>query len=234
MKLLDFLKNKEWARYILVLVAGIAIGAIFYPTKNIEETIEQKYEHILERTRAEYENRISDLKDVHQTEIRDYSKKNEALQSRFSLLVNENNTLKSKQKTSFYKLVKPDGTVEVKKYTESEIDESNRKVTAIQLEYSKKIQEIESKWEKIHLERVSKINESYKMVSADYERKIQELEKKTVISTNPKKYGIAAGYLTSNSYYMSGEADVFGPVYLQVHGQTGQDNALGAAIGLRF
>ena len=38
------LLEKQWVRYILVLIAGIAIGAIFYPTKHIEEELFQKFE----------------------------------------------------------------------------------------------------------------------------------------------------------------------------------------------
>lgn len=223
-----------WARYIAILVAGIAIGAVFYPSKNMEETVKQKYEQEIISLKSESATRLSDLQVTYTSEVQKLTEKNAETERKLLVSATEIKDLKSKQKTSYYKLVKPDGTVEIKKFTESEVNESSKTVIAIQQEYKQKVQEIETKWERIHLERVSKINETYNLASANYQKTINELEKKTKIEINPKKYGIAVGYLTSQSYYMSAEADVFGPVYVQAHGQTGLDNALGGAIGIRF
>lgn len=234
MKILSFLKNNMWARYIAILVAGIAIGAVFYPSKNMEETVKQKYEQEIISLKSESATRLSDLQVTYTSEVQKLTEKNAETERKLLVSATEIKDLKSKQKTSYYKLVKPDGTVEIKKFTESEVNESSKTVIAIQQEYKQKVQEIETKWERIHLERVSKINETYNLASANYQKTINELEKKTKIEINPKKYGIAVGYLTSQSYYMSAEADVFGPVYVQAHGQTGLDNALGGAIGIRF
>ena len=38
------LANSPVLRYVLIFVAGLAIGAVFYPTKKVEEKLSQKYE----------------------------------------------------------------------------------------------------------------------------------------------------------------------------------------------
>jgi uncharacterized membrane-anchored protein YhcB (DUF1043 family) len=229
-------------RNVLCLVVGVAIGAVFYPSKNIEEKYERQYKQKLEeemRTQSEINSKqISQLKEEFAKTSSELKKEKREAESKVTQLSETVKNLQSKQKTAYYKLIKPDGTIEIKKFSESEVNESTRVVTQIQQEFKEKVESIEQKWETVHKKRVQDLTVEYRSKEQTYQKKISELEeqvkysKKTEI--NPKKYGISGGYMSGDTYYVSGEADVFGPVYLEVQGQTGKNNAIGAGIGLRF
>jgi hypothetical protein len=145
------LLSKEWVRLVGMLLLGVTIGAIFYPTKRIEEKITQKYEQ-----------EIASLKEVHQKEVdsvqeefvkvaSEYHSYHDEMEKKVSSLTVEVRTLQSKQKTAYYKIVKPDGTIEIKKFTESEVNESSKVITQVQEEFKRKVDSIESKWQSMKL-----------------------------------------------------------------------------------
>jgi uncharacterized membrane-anchored protein YhcB (DUF1043 family) len=59
MEKIKALIQNEWTRGILVLLLGVTIGVLFYPTKRVEEKLTQKYEQ-----------QISALKQEHQLETK--------------------------------------------------------------------------------------------------------------------------------------------------------------------
>lgn len=230
------LLSKEWVRLVGVLLIGITIGALFYPTKKIEEKITQKYEQ-----------EISSLKEVHSKELQESTEKYAATlkenkelhiqsEQKISSLTTELKNLQSKQKTSYYKLIKPDGTIEIKKFSESEVTESSKVVTQIQQEFKTKIDSIESRYAAIHKERIEKIQKDYDSKESEYKKTIAELTKSKTVSVNEKKFGIEAGMTNDKDYYGHATADLWGPVFIGIHGELGKNNnnKLGAGIGLRF
>lgn len=230
----EFIKSNSWVQFLLVLVAGIAIGAIFYPTKHIEERERQKHEletKILNETHAKELSQVRDTLDKVNQQSNEYRKEAEV---RISKLTAENSTLKSKVKTAYYKVVRPDGTIEIKKFTESEVDESRQVITSIQQEFKEKIASIENRWETIHRERVTAITKEFNSKEENYKRQIDELERRKVVDVNKKSFGIEAGLMTNASYYGHASYDVFGPVFIGGHAQFGSQSGLGAGIGLRF
>lgn len=235
----EFIKNNQWAQFLLVLLVGIAIGAIFYPTKHIEERERQKHE---EETKVLKETHAKELSQVHDTldkSVQQASEYRKEAELKISKLTTENTTLKSKQKVAFYKVVRPDGTIEIKKFTETEVDESKQVVTSIQKEFSEKIASIETKWETIHKERVANLTKEFNSKEEEYKHKIDELEKSKVVDINKKSFGLEVGALTSGSGYGHVTYDVFGPFFLGLHAQfglipTAPGAAGGAGIGLRF
>lgn len=234
--MISLLQN-QWVRYVLILLVGITIGVVFYPTKRIEEKITQKYEQ-----------EIQDVKEVHQKVITDLNEKYAAVlienkelhvqsEAKISKLTSEIKSLQSKQKTAYYKLIKPDGTIEIKKFTESEVNESSKVVIQIQEEFKTKIDQIETKWESIHKERVAKIQKEYASKESAYRKTIEELSKSKTVSINEKKFGLELGMMSNKNYYGHATADVWGPFFLGVQGEYGaqnNDNKLGLGIGLRF
>lgn len=234
MNIADLL-SKEWVRLVGVLLIGITIGVIFYPSKRIEE-----------KSTSKYEQEIATLKEVHSKELKEVNEKlstvniekkelHEQTEKKISSLTTEIKNLQSKQKTSYYKIVKPDGTIEIKKFSESETTESSSVITQIQQEFKTKIDQIDTKYATIHKERVEKIQKDYQAKEQEYQKTIAELTKSKVTTTNEKRFGIEGGMMQDKSYYGHATADLWGPVFLGIHGEINKDDSkLGAGIGLRF
>lgn len=234
--MIDFkaLMERQSVRYVLCLVIGITVGALFYPTKKIEEKVSEKYEK-----------QISELRQTSATEKASLQERLDQVKSEFSSYQKETNikltknteeitSLKKKQKTSYYKIVKPDGTVEIRRFSESEVDESSKVIKQIQEEFTTKLSAVEQKWEQKHKDRVEQLEKTYKEKQASYEKTIQELEKTKVVSINEKKFSLDVGLLTNKDYYGHATMDLWGPLIIGVHGQLGTNNAFGGGLGIRF
>jgi hypothetical protein len=210
------------------------LGQFFTPTKHIEERERQKHEleiKTLNETHAKELSQVRDTLDKVTQQSNEYRKETEF---KLTKLTTENITLKSKVKTAYYKVVRPDGTIEIKKFTESEVDESKQVVTAIQQEFKEKIASIEVKWETVHKERVAAITKEFNSKEESYKHQIDELERTKVVDINKKSFGAEAGVMTNLSYYGHVSYDVFGPIFLGLHAQFGNTTGAGAGLGLRF
>ena len=221
-------------RYVLVLLVGATIGAIFYPTKRIEEKLTKKFEEDITKLKEVHSVELKTVNDKLDTVTAQYSSYKKDSESKITTLTVQVKDLTSKQKTAYYKIIRPDGTIEIKKFTESEVTESTKVITQIQEEYKTKIEQIETKWEKIHKERVTTISKEFSQKEKEMQHRIEELEQSKVVDINPKRFGVEAGILTSKDYYGHVTVDVWGPIMLGVHGQMGNNKALGAGVGLRF
>lgn len=231
------LLSKEWFRLVGVLLIGITIGAIFYPTKHIEEKVSSKYEQEIAILKEVHSKESRELHDKYEASLKENKELHIQSEKKVAKLKEEVKTLQSKQKTAYYKLIKPDGTIEIKKFTESEVNESSKVVTSIQEEFKTKIDSIETKWATIHQERVANLKREFDSKESDYKKTIASLEKSKTVSVNEKSFGIEAGYLANKNYYGHATMDLWGPVFVGVHGEIGQNgdgNQLGAGLGLRF
>ena len=230
------LLSKEWVRLVGVLLIGITIGALFYPTKKVEEKITQKYEQEISNLKEVHAKESQDLVEKYAASLKENKELHVQTEQKISSLTSELKNLQSKQKTSYYKLIKPDGTIEIKKFSESEVNESSKVVTSIQQEFKTKIDQIESRYATIHKERVEKLQKDYDSKESEYKKTIAELTKSKTVSVNEKRFGLEAGMMSNKNYYGHATADLWGPVFIGVHGELGtnNDNKLGAGIGLRF
>lgn len=236
MILKDLLSN-EWVRLAGVFLVGVTIGVVFYPTKRIEEKLTQKHQEEITKLKEQHQaestssyERLSKLI-VEQTELRKESER------KVIKLTDEVRTLKSKSKVSTYKLIKPDGTIEERTFSESEVDESNHVVTQIQEEFKTKIEQIESKYANIHSERVLAIKKEFDSKESEYKKTIDELSKSRTVSVNEKRFALEAGITTEKNYYGHATMDVWGPTFLGVHGEmdpNNNKNQLGVGLGFRF
>lgn len=230
------LLTKEWVRLVGMLLLGVTVGAVFYPTKRIEEKVTKKFE-----------SEIASLKEVHSKEMQQTTEKYEASlkeakelhiesERKVSKLTTENRNLQARVKTSYYKLIKPDGTIEIKRFTDSEVTESTRVVTQIQEEFKVKIDAIETKWSDIHKERITAVLKQFDSKEQEYKRQISELQSSRTVSVNEKRFGLEAGIMSDKDYYGHATADLWGPIFVGVHGELGKnnENKLGAGIGLHF
>lgn len=239
-KAVQYIKDNAWARYVLLFVAGAAIGAIFYPSKTI--TKEVKVEDITRITQLQKEltNTTKQYEEKLRQEQTESRKRETTLTKKITSLSTEVRVLKSKVKTSYYKLVKPDGTIEERKFTESEVDESTKVVKSIREEFTKKITEIENRWLSIHRDRVTKIEIAHMKEIDTYKERIKKLEEYEHIEINKRSTQFEVGFLSNKNYYLHITRDLFGPVFIGVHTQSNfgllanPEFAIGGGIGLRF
>ena len=230
------LLKKRSVQIGIAVVVGVAIGAVFYPTKHIEERVKEEYREIVKTERTEKEvlrkqltEQIDELKEERTTRTIKTSE-------RITKLTYRVKELQSKKKETFYKLIKPDGTIEIRSYKESEVNESTRVITSIRKEFDQKITEIEERWKRVHTKRIKKLKKEFTSKENVYEDRIAKLEKEKITDINPKKYGLEVGYLSNKQYYFHANVDVFGPVFVGVHTQSDliSNFAVGAGIGLRL
>lgn len=229
---------KEWVRLVAMLLLGITIGAIFYPTKRIEEKLTVKHQEEMTALKEQHSKETKDLTEKYDSAVAETKSLKVESERKISKLTDEVKTLKTKQKSSTYKLIKPDGTIEERTFSESEVDESSHVVTQIQEEFKTKIESIENRYAIIHAERVTAIKKEFDSKEASYKKTIDELTKSKTVSVNEKRFGLEAGILTDKNYYGHATMDLWGPVFIGVHGELSQDklngNKMGAGIGLRF
>ncbi len=228
------LMQKEWVRYVGMLLVGITIGAIFYPTKRIEEKVSQKYQAEIASIKETHAKEMSETQDKFTKTLQEQKEVHRQSEMKISQLTTEVKSLQSKQKTSYYKIVRPDGTIEVKKFTESEVNESSQVVTQIQQEFKTKVDEIETKWLTIHKEQVTKLKKEFDSKEEQYKKEISEYKSSKVTEVNQKRFGLEAGITSDKNYYGHFTADLWGPIFVGAHGEMGQNKNLGVGAGLRF
>ena len=230
----DALKNKK-LQFLFVFVIGIILGFGAFPYKKIEEKTIQKYTTEINKIKQENSKKNSELEEqlnIKKQELSEYKKESNL---KLDKAKEEIRNLKSKQKTSYYKIVRPDGTIEIKKYTELDVDESTKVIEQIKEEFDTKLTEIEQKWEQTHEERVSKLQEEFTAKEYEYIKEIKRLEKSKVTIFSDSRVMIDAGMLTTQQYYGHIATNLWGPIVLGFHSQIGSnDSAFGIGIGLRF
>lgn len=235
--MLKLLLEKQWVRYVLTLVAGVAIGAIFYPTKHVEEKVAYKYEEEIKTLKETHAQEQKSLKEELTKSSSEFSFYKSESEKKVEKLTTEIRNLQSKQKTSYYKLIKPDGTIEVKKFSESEVNESSKTVTSIQEEFKTKIESIEQKWESIHKTRLEEVKKQFTEKEETYKKQIEELQKSKVTTVNEKRFGAEAGMNSEKQGYIHGTGTLFGPVFMGVHGASDKEfnnKSIGLGLGINF
>lgn len=230
--------SKEWVRLVGVLLIGITIGALFYPTKRIEEKLHKVHQEEMASLKEVHSRETKELTEKYDSAVAESKSVKAESERKISQLTEEVRTLRQRTSTQTYKLVKPDGTIEERTFTESEIDQSSRVVTQIQEEFKQKVESIENRYAVIHAERVTALKREFDSKESEYKKTIDELTKSRTVTVNEKRFGIEAGILTDKNYYGHATMDLWGPIFLGVHGELSSEklngNKMGAGIGMRF
>lgn len=229
------LKNRT-VQFILTLVAGVAIGALFYPTKNIEEKVKKEYEQKIERVSEEKEQLRKNLSEKVDELEKEKTELRIETSQKITKLTYQIRELESSKKETFYKIIKPDGTIEEKRYTESEVSETSQVITKVREEFDQKVSQIAERWKTVHKRRVEQLKKDFESKESEYKSTIAKLESEKRVEINPKKYGVELGITSDNNYYGHVNVDVFGPLFLGLHTQSNflNDHSVGAGIGIRF
>lgn len=215
------LKNK-WVQLLLVFVLGLAVGAIFYPSK--EEEYKKKVSETSKRNTSlhkQLEERaeiISELSSRLEEQESTFLSFREESSAKIDTLRTENRQLRSSARRQTFKIVKPDGTIIEKELEESSSEEITSVVTEVREEFDRKVESIESKWKSIHKSRVEKLKEEYekKLKEKKVETKVVEktVEKEKIVKVNERKLRTDLGYSSDNRFYLHATYPLFGPVFL--------------------
>ena len=236
MKIVRRLLKNKLVQFALVFLVGAAIGALFYPTKHIEERISARYEQFYQ---GQIETAQTELKQERES-VHQLTSKNTQLMiessQKISELKHQIKDLESHQKESYFKIVKPDGTIVVRKFKESDTSESSKIIENVKEEYSQHVSKLSELLTQSYKDRISSMETDFNQRESQYQKTIDELRSERVVDINPKKYGVEVGYLTNKSYYGHVNIDVFGPVFIGLHTQSDflTEFAVGGGVGLRF
>ena len=233
-KVKEVLKN-GYVQLALTFVAGLVIGALFYPSRTIVKEVKiedttriEKLQHEKDSMELNHKEQINAMQEAMRNTQHEYTQQIDKLTSQIR-------TLKSKSKTSYYKIVKPDGTVEIRKETSNDTEESEQLAQTYKQQYEEKLKEVETKWQTISEQKVEQVKQVYeeKIKSLEIEHHDEDRYSKEEI--NKRSTGFEVGYLSSKNYCLHVDRDVFGPVYFGVHGEMGPaGSAAGAGFGMRW
>ena len=201
---LDLLKN-DYVRGVLILLLGVTIGALFYPTKKVEEKVSQKYEQQISQIKSEFQT----YKSVSEEKI--------------TSLTSQVTELNTHQKIVYVKVVKPDGTVEIHKTTEKDTQESDSKSSQVTQDKITQIQSEFASKEKTYQETIATLEKS-KTTSVNEKRFGIE-----VGMMSDKDYYAHATMGLWGPLFIG----LQGEVKLQ-NGAEPADNRIGAGIGINF
>lgn len=235
-KVLQVIRSDGFGKVVLLCV-GVAIGAIFYPSKEIEEKERQRYEERIEKEvqysrdlTKKYEERITETQGA-------YFKMEKELNAKIQKQTTEISKLKMRMSERTFKLVKPDGTIEERTFKESELSQDTQIVTTIREEYVTKVKQTEERYKKVYSERLQEIKEKVAQKLKQKDERIAELERSKKVKVNPGKTRIGVGMTNEKDYYGIVERDIFGPVF--IHGlfevnPENKDQKGGLGIGIKF
>lgn len=232
----DLWKN-IWIRYVVILLIGMGIGAVFYPSKSTVSEDIYKYKEEISRLEQEKVNIQKEYVDLFNRSEKENKEYRERATHQIISLRAENYKLKSKVKESKFKLVKPDGTIEERWFKESETDVVSSVVTKIRSEFDQKIVSIENKWKKVHEQRTQKIRSDYEKKIAEFKSKESSTISKKKVDTNKRSFGLSLGITSEKDYFSSATYDIYGPFFLDLHlgsDRQFQDKEVGIGLGIRF
>ena len=211
--------QNRYLQLVLVLLLGITIGALFYPTKTIEERVEKE-------TSLKYDKKISEINAKHsqkeeELRLKAVSEENarktfeKETSKKLTMLTTENRELRESSKKKRFKLVKPDGTIIEREYEETNSEEISSVVTEIREEFDEKIKSTEEKWKKVYKERLVKIKEKQDSIVAKLEEEhkieIEKLKSEKTVRVNEKSFRLGLGYTSDKEFRIDGSYTLWGP-----------------------
>ena len=229
------LLQNQMVRYVLVLLTGITIGALFYPTKSIQEKISKKYEQQIQTLNQVHSQELLTAKQETYKATSDTVKIQEQSQSQIQQLTTQVRDLQSSKKTTYSKITHPDGTVEVKSTTDAESDESDSATTKLQADYQQKLDTATQQLQKSYQDQITTMSKDYTSKAESYEQTISSLQKSKTVEINQKTTDVELGVMNDKDYYVHAQHDLWGPFFLGGQGELGSGGARGGVgIGFRF
>jgi uncharacterized protein YlxW (UPF0749 family) len=248
---LEILKN-QYVRYCLAFVVGVGVTIVVYPSRSvsssektkIEEQLKSTYESKLQQSQQE----LKDQKETYQKQIdsvtQQYTQQNLELSNKLNVLTSENSSLKQKTKMVTIEKTYPDGTIEKKTISTSELESQDQRVAQVQKEAEQKLTDTITKLKEEHskelLQKTSELQVKIDSLSTslkESERSLkEEQDKSKTVSSNPRPFALGLGLNTDKQYIVEAQYAFWGPVYLGgVYDKGGISNdRAGLTLGIRF
>jgi hypothetical protein len=163
-----------------------------------------------------------------------YSSYKTETDSKINDLTTQVTNLKSHTKTTVYKIVHPDGTVEERITSVNDTDSSDQITQQMQQEWQQKTDQAVQTVTQQFQTQITTLQSQWASKEQSYESKIASMSETKTVTTNPKNFGIEAGLLTNGDYYGHVTYDIFGPVFLGATGNFGPESSAGIGLGIRF
>ena len=233
-QIVNFVKASKPAQLVLVFIAGGVVAAVFYPTKQIKETLQKSYQQQITTIKQQDSQTLASQQASYQSLSSEYSNYKTQTDAKISSLTTQVSDLKSHTRTNVYKIVHPDGTVEERVTSESDTDQSDQITQQMQQEWQQKTDQAVQTVTQQYQQQISTLQSQWSSKEQSYQQQIATLSETKTVTTNPKSFGIEAGMLTNTDYYGHITYDVFGPIFLGAQAQFGTNQAAGVGIGIRF
>ena len=234
MNVKEFLKTQD-GKYLSIFLSGLLVGYVAFPEKRVEEKLTQQYEQKIAEIKQINEIQLSKTEEEKKKTEASLSSYKRQTDKKLQKLTKEVTELRSKQKVSYYKIVRPDGTVEIKKFTETDISESSQVIESVRQEYSEKISELENKWKQVHEKRVADIVQEFSLKEDRYKKEIFKLEQQRVTEIGKKSFGVEVGLNSDENVYLHATYDILGPFFIGgLVTNPMQMSSIGLGIGIRF
>jgi translation elongation factor EF-1beta len=234
-KVQPWLSNRL-VQLVIAFGLGMLLCTFLYPSSTSVEKIKEQYQSEIQSLKEEsskkeetYQKQTTELREQNRVIV-------DAYEGKMSQLRTEIRDLKVKTKETYYKIVRPDGTIEEKRISESDTEESAKIMAEVQQEYKRQLQDAQSQWEKKSAEEITSIKVSYETKIEELKKEIAKKESETTVISNKKSFGVEFGLVTGKAYYGHVTYDIWGPVFIGGHVETLEDNGfrVGGGIGARF
>lgn len=219
----------------VAFLAGMLLCTFVYPTKKIEERVQQEYQQIIDR-------KVQEQRDITTavTKQRDeLSSKMVQLESQYQSRVSELSSklkeMSSKRVETTHKITRPDGSSEEWTYLETESKTTETIISQIKFDYEQRIRQTESDiTQKKDLE-IAKTKEQYESKVTEMTKTIAKLEQEKITTVNEKKFAVEVGATTELRGYVHSTYDLWGPIFVGGHIEGNKtDVSGGLGVGVRF
>lgn len=230
----NLIKASAPIQLILAFVAGGIVAALFYPTKHIEEKLQKSFQQQMSVVNQQHQQETASQQEQYKKLQTEYQTYHVQSQAKITSLTSQVTSLKSHQKKTYYKIVHPDGTVEVRVSSEKDSDEEQQISQEVQQEYKQQLDSEMSKIEQIQADKVAQMQRDWDSKEQSYQSQISTLTASKSLTANQKNFTLDVGGMSNLDYYGHVTYNMWGPFILGLQGQFGASPAAGAGLGLRF
>lgn len=234
MNLKEIAANK-WTQIVGALVAGIMLGMFVMPTKETTEDVTAQYEKEIQILKTEHAKETSYLRASIDFLAARQKQLVDSYEAKINTLTSQVRELTSHRVEIYYKIVKPDGTIEEKRYIETEDKVKETMLAEMKSEYERQMKVTEQEYQKRSEQQIVSVKAEYQVKVDTLERELSKYKNSTQTVTNPKKLGAEIGFNTDQRVYLHTTYDAWGPIFIggQIEKGTTSTGA-GIGIGVRF
>jgi hypothetical protein len=233
-KVVDFIKASRPAQFAVVFFAGVILSAIFYPTKEIKESLQKTYQQQITTLQNQWADKLeTQLNEYHSLSEEYYSYKTQT-DAKVNDLTTQVSSLKNHTKTVVVKVVHPDGTLEEHDTTESDTDQTQQLSEQMQQEWQQKTDDAVKTATQQLQQQVTTLQQKLASQTTTNQQTNSTVTQSKTETINPKYLTLDVGLMNNMDYYGHATYNFWGPFIIGGQVQFGKTNAGGAGFGLRF